>query len=154
MGRPEGGRPLRTGTGGYAMTSIVLADDDEDLRAIYAPLLRTAGHSVWEASGGSEAVEMVRKHRPRLLILDVWMPGFNGFEVLEVLRHDPASNGLKILMLSNLGDADTRLECFEMGAADYVVKGLALTELRDRVAGLLAGPPGPDGESPSLLDPP
>ncbi len=126
------------GMDGTAMASIVLADDDEDLRAIYAPCLRAAGHAVWEASGGVEALELVRKHRPALLILDVWMPRFNGFEVLGELRHDPASSGLKIAMLSNLGDADTRLECFEMGAAEYLVKGLGLADLRDRVARLLA----------------
>ena len=119
------------------MASIVLADDDEDLRAIYAPCLRAAGHTVWEASGGLEALVMVRKHRPTLLVLDVWMPRVSGFEVLGELRHDPAASGLKILMLSNLGDADTRLECFEMGAAEYLVKGLSLAELRDRVARLL-----------------
>src|SRR5205814_93347 len=89
-------------TGDIVMASIVLADDDEDLRAIYGPFLRSAGHTVWEATGGLEALELVRKHRPGLLILDVWMPGFNGFEVLEALRHDPASTGLKVMMLSNL----------------------------------------------------
>lgn len=83
-------------------------------------------------------LDLVRTHRPGLLILDVWMPRFNGFEVLEALRHDPASTGMKVLMLSNLGDADTRLECFEMGAADYVVKGLPLAELRAKVDQLLA----------------
>jgi DNA-binding response OmpR family regulator len=119
------------------MASIVLADDDEDIRAIYAPLLRTAGHTVWEATGGSEALEFVRKHRPGLLILDVWMPGCNGFEVLEAFRHDPASSGLKILMLSNIGDADTRLESFEMGASDYLIKGLALADLCARVEQLI-----------------
>ncbi len=119
------------------MASIVLADDDEDLRAIYGPCLRASGHMVREASSGTEALELVREHHPDLLILDVWMPRCNGFEVLEALRHDPASTGLKILMMSNLGDADTRLECFEMGATDYLVKGLALVELRDRVGQLL-----------------
>jgi twitching motility two-component system response regulator PilH len=137
------------------MASIVLADDDEDIRAIYGPCLRSSGHNVIEAAGGLEAVQLVRKHRPDLLVLDVWMPGCNGFEVLETLRHDPASAGVKILMLSNMGDADTRLECFEMGAAGYLVKGLALAELRAGVDALLnhqAGPmevPGP----PVLADP-
>jgi DNA-binding response OmpR family regulator len=124
--------------GGVEMASIVLADDDEDLRAIYAPLLRSAGHVVREASRGAEALRLVREHRPGLLILDVWMPESNGFEVLEALRHDPASSGLKVLMLSNIGDADTRLECFEMGATDYLIKGLALADLRAKVAELLA----------------
>ena len=125
------------------MASIVLADDDEDLRAVYAPCLRAAGHSVWEAPGGEEAIELVRLHRPDLLVLDVWMPRVNGFEVLESLRHDPASSALTVLMLSNLTDADTRLECFEMGAADYLVKGVALTDLVARVARLVADAPQP-----------
>jgi len=130
--------------GDTGWASIVLADDDEDLRAVYAPCLRAAGYTVWEASGGSEAVELVRRHRPALLILDVWMPQVSGFEVLEQLRHDPAASSLKVMMLSNLGDGDTRLECFEMGAVDYVVKGLSLAEFRARVARLLA-------EGPSLV---
>ncbi len=119
------------------MASIVLADDDEDLRAVYGPCLRSAGHTVREATGGFEALELVREHRPDLLILDVWMPKCNGFEVLEALRHDPASNGLKVLMLSNLGDADIRLECFEMGAVEYLVKGMSLAEFRTKVGELL-----------------
>jgi DNA-binding response OmpR family regulator len=131
------GARVELGGGGDVMASIVLADDDEDLRAIYVPLLRSAGHTVREARGGSEALDLVRKHRPGLLILDVWMPGFNGFEVLESLRHDPAASGLKVLMLSNIGDADTRLECFEMGAVEYLVKGLALADFRTKVAHLL-----------------
>ncbi len=144
-------RPGITGVGetdGAAMGSIVLADDDEDLRAVYGPFLRSLGHEVWEAVGGLEALELVRQHRPRLLILDVWMPRCNGFEVLERLRHDPLSSRMKVLMLSNLGDADTRLECFEMGAADYLVKGLALGDFRDRIAHLLAVEPCADPTSP------
>ena len=123
------------------MGSIVLADDDDDLRAVYAPFLRSLGHDVWEATSGLEAIELIRRHRPRLLILDVWMPKCNGFEVLERLRHDPMASQMQILMLSNLGDADTRLECFEMGVADYLVKGLTLTDFRDRVDRLLAADP-------------
>ena len=136
-------------TGGVAMGSIVLADDDEDLRAVYAPFLRSLGHEVWEAAGGLEALDLVRRHRPRLLILDVWMPRCNGFEVLERLRHDPLSAQMKVLMLSNLGDADTRLECFEMGVADYLVKGLALGDFRDRIAHLFAADPCADLTHPA-----
>lgn len=120
------------------MGTIVLADDDDDLRAVYAPFLRSLGHEVWEAPGGEEALALVREHRPELLILDVWMPHCNGFEVLEQLRHDPLTARMKTVMLSNLGDADTRLECFEMGASEYLVKGLALADFRGHVARLLA----------------
>ena len=118
---------------------IVLADDETDLRAIYAEVLRRDGHTVFEAADGVEAVSLVHEHRPALLILDVWMPSVNGFEVLDLLRHDPSTNDTKVVMLSNLADADSRLEGFSGGIADYWVKGIALEEFRERVRQLLAG---------------
>jgi CheY-like chemotaxis protein len=118
--------------------SIVLADDEPELRNIYATCLRAGGHEVWEAANGQEAIAMVREHRPAVLILDVWMPVLNGFEVLDVLRHDPSTSTLRIVMLSNLGDSDTRLEGFSVGVADYWVKGLSLAELQRRVSRIVA----------------
>lgn len=118
--------------------SIVLADDEPELRAIYAACLRAAGHEVWEAADGREAIALVAQRRPALLILDVWMPILNGFEVLELLRKDPLATNLKVVMLSNLGDSDTRFEGFSVGVADYWVKGLSLAELQARVARLVA----------------
>lgn len=118
-------------------TTIVLADDDDDIRTLYATLLRADGHQVWDTAKGEDVLPLIRDHRPRLLILDVWMPGMNGFEVLEQMRHDPASATVQVVMLSNMSDADTRMECFEMGAADYLIKGLPLDEFRDRVGRVL-----------------
>ena len=120
-------------------TTIVLADDEADLRAIYAEVLRRDGYDVREAIDGPSALALVAESVPDLLLLDVWMPGLNGFEVLDQLRTDPAVSGMKVVMLSNLGDADTRLEGFSGGVVDYWVKGLALTDLRDRVRQILAG---------------
>ncbi len=125
---------------------IVLADDESDLRALYSAILRHDGFEVWEACNGREALELVAEHRPELLILDLWMPVVNGFEVLDVLRNDPDAMTLKVIMLSNLGDADSRLESFSAGVVDYWVKGLALDDFRDRVRQVLAA-------SPALYDP-
>jgi DNA-binding response OmpR family regulator len=117
---------------------IVLADDEADLRTIYATCLREAGYVVWEASDGCETLLMVRRHQPSLLLLDLWMPGLNGLEILEQLRHDPLSGTMKVVILSNIDDSDTRLEGFSVGVSDYWVKGFALTELRERVQEILA----------------
>ena len=65
--------------------TIVLAEDDADLRALYASGCAGAGHCVWEAADGGEALAQVRANRPDLLLLDVWMPVMNGLEVLENL---------------------------------------------------------------------
>jgi CheY-like chemotaxis protein len=112
---------------------IVLADDDADLRKVYATWLRSVGYTVWEAANGAETLELVRERHPALLLLDVWMPAPNGIEVLEALRLDPASTRMQVVMLSSVGEADTRLECFALGARDYLVKGLALTDLKSYV---------------------
>ncbi len=87
---------------------------------------------------GRKLLILVVDRRPDLLILDVWMPKLNGFEVLERLRADPDSSNLKVVMLSNLGDSDTRLEGYSVGVADYWVKGLSLAELQERVGQILA----------------
>lgn len=118
--------------------TIVLADDETDLRFLYAEFLRREGHDVREASDGREALALIAEHRPDLLLLDVWMPAVNGFEVLDRLRHDPIATTLKVVMLSNLGDADSRLEGFSAGVADFLVKGLSLDEFGDRIRLVLA----------------
>ncbi len=119
------------------MAKVILADDDDDLRAVYVAALQAAGHDVWEAPDGRCAIDLVRAHRPDLLLLDIWMPALNGFEVLDALRHDPSGVRLKIVVISNLADADARLEAFEGGATDYLVKGLALDDFLRRVRELL-----------------
>jgi len=110
-------------------TTIVIADDDNDLRSIYADLLRHAGYEVFEAVDGREAIDLVASHHPALLLLDVWMPGLNGFEVLDRLRLDPQASETKVVMLSNLGDSDALLEGYSAGVFDFLVKGLSLEEL-------------------------
>lgn len=119
------------------MASIVLADDCDDLRLVYATCLRARGHQVHEAADGREAVELVRSAHPDLLLLDIWMPGRNGFEVLDDLRFEAAAGRLRVAMLSVLSDGGTQLEAFGGGATEYLVKGLALSDFVERVEGLI-----------------
>ncbi len=120
---------------------IVLADDEPDLRAVFGEVLRREGHTVWDACDGREALAMIAEHQPELLVLDLWMPVVNGFEVLDQLRHNPIASTLKVVMLSNLGDSDSRLEGFSAGVVDYWVKGLSLNDFLLRVRQLLASEP-------------
>lgn len=117
--------------------TIVVADDDGDLRAVYAASLRRAGHMVWQAADGAQALELVRAHSPDLLLLDLWMPVLNGLEVLERLARGPAASGLKIVVISHRDDADTRLQGFALGVDDYWTKDFSLDELCERVRQLM-----------------
>jgi DNA-binding response OmpR family regulator len=120
------------------VATIVLADDCDDLRVVYGTCLRARGHEVHEAADGRTAIELVRRVRPDLLLLDVWMPNGNGFEVLDALRFDSVAGRMRVVMLSVLSDGDTQLEAFGGGATEYLVKGLSLAEFVERVEGLLA----------------
>jgi len=117
--------------------TIVLAEDDDDLRALYAEWLRRAGHHVWEAADGAQALAAVLAHQPDLLLLDIWMPILNGLEVLEHLARNWEAVGLKVVVLSHQGDSDTRLEGFALGVMDYWTKDLSLAELSARIESVL-----------------
>jgi len=121
----------------HLTTTILVAEDDADLRSLYAGSLRRAGHVVWEAADGAEVLGLVRTHYPELILLDIWMPVMNGLEVLEHLGGKAEAVGIKVVVLSQQDDADTRLEGFALGVEDYWTKDLSLDELCERVQELL-----------------
>jgi DNA-binding response OmpR family regulator len=131
------------GTPEKLTTTIVLAEDDSELRALLAECLRREGHVVWEACDGGEAVVLVRAHAPGLLLLDIWMPVLNGLEVLEQLGQSSQAVGMKVVVLSQLGDSDTRLEGYALGVDDYWTKDFSLVEFCARIQRLLALAPIP-----------
>jgi CheY-like chemotaxis protein len=128
--------------------TIVVAQDNAHLRSNFAQGLRQAGHNVWEAADGAQALALVRAHAPELLILDTWMPILNGLEVLERLVGAPEAVGIKVVMLSNESDADTRLEGFALGVVDYWTRDMPVVELCERIDHLMGPskiPPGQPG---------
>ena len=127
--------------------TIVLADDDSDPRDRYARCLRQAGHVVWEAADGAQALALMRAHAPDLVLLDMWMPIFNGLEVVERLASDPRTVALKVVMLSDQTDADTRLEGLALGVLDYWTKDLSLISLRERVDNIVGPAQAGPGQS-------
>jgi DNA-binding response OmpR family regulator len=118
--------------------TIVLAEVDSDLRAIYAQCLRQAGHMVWEAEDGAQALALVRAHSPQILLLDIWMPILNGEEVMERLASAPEAVGLKVVILSHQSDADTHLEGLALGVEDYWTKDISAVDLRDRIVQIMS----------------
>ncbi|WP_169975987.1 response regulator [Tautonia rosea] len=113
--------------------AIVVADDDQALRTVTANCLRDAGMTVWEAADGNEAIALVRKHHPRVLVLDLWMPHRDGLQVLEVLRFDPLATGLQVVVLTGDGQADGRLLALAGGASRILLKGGPFEELLETV---------------------
>jgi CheY-like chemotaxis protein len=120
---------------------VLLVDDERSIRTICRVNLEGDGLAVTEAMDGSEALEAVRRDRPSLVLLDVMMPGVDGWAVAEQLAEDDETREIPVVFLSARATPEDRLHAQELGAVGYVVKpfdplGLAekVREVLDRVA--------------------
>lgn len=117
---------------------IVVADDEADIRRLVSFTLRRRGYTVLEASAGDAALDLIRRERPDLCVLDVMMPGLTGTEVARALTGDPATAGIPIIMLSAKGQAVEIELGLESGARAYLVKPFSPAALATQVADILA----------------
>ena len=116
---------------------ILLVDDERDLVWAIKHSLSDEGYEVLEAYDGVEAIDIARRHRPDLVILDVVMPRMDGFAVCEHLRRDVQLASVPILFLTVRSAVEDRIRGLEEGADDYLAKPFDLRELRARVKALL-----------------
>ncbi|MEZ5340622.1 MAG: response regulator transcription factor [Acidimicrobiales bacterium] len=114
------------------MTTILIADDESLVREVLASYLGREGFNVVETGVGSNVVELVATHEPSLLILDVMLPGADGFTVLESL-----DGAVPVLMLTSRSQEPDRIRGLELGADDYVTKPFSPREVTMRVKNIL-----------------
>lgn len=112
---------------------ILVIDDSELMLNIIKDVIADAGYNVITTSSGKEGLELVRKEKPDLVLLDLIMPEMNGFEVCEALRADDSNNLLPIIILTARNNDEDRLRGLEMGADDYIIKPFNPRELISRV---------------------
>ena len=117
-----------------AAPRIVVVDDDPVLRAILRGYLEDAGYRVTESAGGEALLDALPRLAPALLLLDVKLPGANGFELLRSIR---ARSDLPVIMVTSCSEARERVEGLELGADDYVTKPFNARELVARVRNVL-----------------
>ena len=117
---------------------VLVVDDTADVRQLANVSLATSGFEVIEAGSGDDALRDARRARPACVVLDVSMPGMNGFEVCRMLRADPLTSSTAIVMLTSRADAGDKVEAFSAGADDYMVKPFAPRELVSRVRQAIA----------------
>ncbi|XCP84071.1 response regulator transcription factor [Roseburia hominis] len=115
--------------------SILIVDDESDLLEMLQSIFERAGYTkIATASSGKEALGIFRNHQPDMIILDVMMPGMDGFTVLKEIRR---ISTVPVLMLTARGEADDKFSGFENGADDYLVKPFLPKELLLRVQAIL-----------------
>jgi DNA-binding response OmpR family regulator len=116
---------------------ILVAEDEEDILELVVFDLEDEGYDVLVARDGEEAVAMVRDRHPDLVLLDVAMPGLDGYEVTRRIRADAATSGTPVVLLTARAQVRDVIEGFEAGANDYVTKPFRPEELRTRLQAAL-----------------
>lgn len=112
---------------------ILVVDDTKANRDILRILLKREGYAIIEATNGLEALEILEQQNPDLVLLDIMMPGIDGFEVCEKIKANPATQDLPVIFLSALTQTEQKVRGLDLGAADYVTKPFDKSEVKARV---------------------
>ena len=116
---------------------ILVVDDDSEFQELIEYNLRLAGFEVLQALNGPDGLEIARKEKPEVILLDTTMPEMDGLEVLSELKHDDSTEKIPVFMLTGktmVGDIE---RAFEVGADDYITKPVKLMELGKIIKGKL-----------------
>ena len=116
---------------------VLVVDDEPDIVALVAYHLARAGYRVSTAASGADALDVTRRERPSLVVLDLMLPDLSGYEVLEQLRADEATRGVAVLMLTARREEADRIRGLSLGADDYLTKPFSPQELVLRVGAIL-----------------
>ena len=119
---------------------LIVEDDPSFLRAI-SHIVEKEGYDVTSASNGVKGLRMVREEKPDLLVLDVMLPGIDGFEICNQLRHEHQTAKLPIIMLSAKGQETDKTTGFKVGADEYLTKPVDRTVLLEKITALLTKEP-------------
>ena len=142
---PEWSVPVHGSTHGL---SILVVEDDLEQLALLAGYLKAAGHRPRTLSTGEGVVEQLRVERPAVVLLDVELPGMDGFAICRQIKADPDLSALPVMFLTTRQSLDDRLTGLTLGADDFLAKPVDLRELRLRLERLAAGG-GPVAAAPA-----
>ncbi len=108
--------------GSSAKQKVLVIEDDKFLRELILQKLTKEGYETSEAIDGEEGIKKIKEEKPHLILLDLILPGIDGFEVLSRMRDDSAVSSIPVIILSNLGQKEDVEKGLKLGAADYLIK--------------------------------
>lgn len=115
---------------------ILVADDIEANRRLLRAKLEASFNIVVEAADGQEAIDLAREEKPEIILLDVMMPKMDGYEACRILKADPATSHIPVVMVTALSDVEDRIKGLEAGAEDFITKPVDDFQLNSRVEAL------------------
>lgn len=130
--------------------TILVIDDDKDLRELLRVKLGNEGFNMLSAVDGASGIEMVRGKQPKLIVLDINMPGMSGMDVCRFLKSDKKLKNIPVLMLTAKSDEVDRILGLEFGADDYLTKPFNPRELILRIKNILRRSSPPEDENKSV----
>lgn len=116
----------------YSGKILIVDDNPDNLKVLYT-YLKSAGFEVLAADNGEAGIEVVKHSKPELILLDVMMPGMNGFEVCRCLKADSATRHIPIIFLTALSEVVDKLTGFQVGGVDYITQPVEYEEVVARV---------------------
>jgi type II secretory ATPase GspE/PulE/Tfp pilus assembly ATPase PilB-like protein/CheY-like chemotaxis protein len=127
----------RSGAHGQPASKVLLVDDEDSLRKVMRDLLERDGYVVTEARDGVQALDQVDRVGPDIIVLDLNLPGLDGYGVLSHLRSRPATANIPVIVLTAKGDEDNEVRVFELGADDFLTKPFRARALSARLEAVL-----------------
>src|SRR5258708_2051 len=132
--------------------TILVIDDEKDLIELVRYNLEKEGFDVIAATDGQSGIEVVKKHRPDLVVLDLMMPGLDGLQVCQQLRADPRAGRIPVIMLTARATEADRIVGLELGADDYITKPFSPREVLARIKAVLRRS-SPAADSRQVINP-
>lgn len=115
------------------MARVLVVEDDLAIQLLITETLRSRGHEPFTADDGPSALPVAREHRPDLVLLDIGLPGLNGFDVLDQLKDDEELGDVPVIMVTAWGEPDYMERALHAGALAYIRKPFSVEELLDIV---------------------
>jgi two-component system alkaline phosphatase synthesis response regulator PhoP len=115
---------------------ILIIEDDADIQNFISRVLELEGYQVDKASDGKTGMEIVRKNHIDLILLDLRLPGPDGWSILRAIKRDPEFSGIPVVVITAIAEATQRKKTLRMGAASYLVKPLSAHSLIETITGI------------------
>lgn len=120
------------------MPVVLIVDDSPTEVHVIRQALEENGYEIIAAESGELGIEMAKKTKPDLILMDVVMPGLNGFQATRQLSRDPSTAEIPVIMVTTKNQKTDRIWGMRQGAVDYIVKPFSADELKEKIAAALA----------------
>jgi len=125
---------------GTERVKIMLVDDSSTNNLLYESIFESEGYDVIVCDSGRTALKkLTQKERPNIVLLDLMMPGIDGFDVLEKIKSNPDTKEIPVIILTAKVDAESESKAFELGAVDYIIKPIGIYEITEEIRAILSG---------------